>query len=121
MVVNFRTFDGSHGPTLAFTLYLRPCAWRYRRYITVCAGRGGMLSSRLSSLRFIPPYSLVQTRAAWFGQCERAEERVIAALANPPLAFGFGSIPNSAISKLSPLLSVRTRALSHSVHRPDKT
>ena len=107
-----RTFDGPHDPTFAFTLYLRPCAWRYRRCITACAGRGGMISSRLSASRLISPY-LARTRAAWFGQGERARERVIAALANP-LAFGFGSISNSAVPS-----SLRKNAMSHSLYQPD--
>jgi len=114
---HFRTFDRSHDPTFAFTLYLRPCAWRYRRYITVCARQGGMISTRLSSSRFLSRYNSAHTRTAWFGQGEQARERAIAALANP-LGFGFGSISNSAV-----LSSLRRdkMPLPHSVYQPDPT
>jgi len=107
-----RTFDGSHDPAFAFTLYLRRGVWRYRRYITVCATRVGMPSSRLSPSRFISPCSLTRVFAG-----ERARERVIAALAHP-LGFRLGSISNSAVSHS---LRRNEMPLPHSVYQPDPT
>ena len=109
----FRTFDGSHDPTFAFTPCLRPCAWRYRGYITDCSTRGGMLCSRLSSSRAISPRKFTQTRA--FGRGKKGGRELIAATADP-LGFGLCSISNSAVY---PSLRKNEMPLPHSVYQPD--
>lgn len=76
-----------------------------------------MISTRLSSSRFLSRYNSAHTRTAWFGQGERARERVIAALANP-LGFGFGSISNPAVPSS---LRKNEMPLPHSVYQPDPT